>query len=82
MKKIVPLLLVIMLTGCSGGTCTSLLNTEFEIVSPCIAVVAGDDDIISVRTSIGIFEQDPMVREYGASWRNLEAVYPEYTFNP
>ncbi|MCK5232589.1 MAG: hypothetical protein KAR13_20105 [Desulfobulbaceae bacterium] len=82
MKKIVPLFLVILVTGCSGGTYTSLLNTELEIVSPGIAVVAGDEDIISVRTSIGTFEQDPMVREYGASWRNLEAVYPEYTFNP
>ena len=79
MKKIVPLLLVIMLTGCSAGTYTSLLNAELEVISPGLA---GDEDIISVRTSIGTFEQDPMVREYGASWRNLEAVYPEYTFNP
>ena len=82
MKKIVPLLLVILVTGCSGGTYMSLLNTEVEVVSPVISLIAGDEDIFSVRTDIGTFYHDPMVKNYGASWRNIEARYPEYTFNP
>ncbi|MEA2083837.1 MAG: hypothetical protein U9O82_06255 [Thermodesulfobacteriota bacterium] len=82
MKKILPLLLVILVTGCSRGTYTSFFNTEVEVVSPVISLIAGDEDIFLVRTGIGTFDQDPMVQNYGASWRNIEAEYPEYTFNP
>ena len=82
MKKIVLLLLIMLVAGCSRGTYTSLLNTEVEVVSPVISLVAGDEDIFSVRTGIGTFDQDSIVKNYGASWRNIEAQYPEYTFNP
>lgn len=80
MKKVLVVLLVIFLGGCSGGIHSSLVDMEIDLASPILGL-NDDVPVVYPYRPAGTNNTDPMVGSFGPSWEGLYDEYPEYRFN-
>lgn len=76
---LVIFLAAFMVSGCSGGIYSPLLEGEVNIASPMFGLNAAKPVVSPMPGSSG---REPMVKAYGDSWESVEGDYFEYNFNP
>ena len=80
MMKKIGWILLLLLSGCSGGVRSSLIDLDMRLSSPMLGL---NDRVPVVYPHLaGGRNDDPMVAAFGPSWESLESAYPQYRFNP
>ncbi len=80
MKKVGVLLLLLLLGGCSAGVHSSLLEMESSIDLPFLSGERQQAVVFPDRPARD--GRQPLAAAYGSWWRDVQADYPEYRFNP
>lgn len=71
---------LLLLSGCSGGMRSSLVEMDMRVASPMLGL---NDElpVVYPYRARGV-SGDPMMGSFGATWQSLEPVYTDYRFNP
>ncbi len=80
MKVLVAIVLVSIVSGCSGGIYTPVVDMEVGFKSSLLG--HGGDVPVVYPAAKTVYGHDPMVEAFGPSWRNVQDDYPGFTFNP
>ena len=80
MKKILIVLILFLIVGCSGGVQSGLVDMDLMIASQVLGL-GPDVPVVYPAAPFG-GAGDPMVQAFGPSWESIEQGYPAYNFNP
>ena len=73
--------LIFILSSCAGSLHTSAVGVDVRVSSPGLGFNHGVG-VVYPSQYIVRGQGDQLVGRYGPSWKNLQALYPEYNFNP
>lgn len=81
MKTTCALFLVFLITGCTGGIRSPLVDMDINLASPVLGLNSGTEVIYPYQQP-GDPQAVSPADAFGPSWVDLQQEYPEYNFNP